>query len=283
MARTIKAEHRPCTNEEYHDDLTHDSSSVLRIAEDSLAAYYHLRVTGRMKPKPQTPEQRAGTACHAALLEPSRCDELVICIPPGVLSKNGSKSGKPWEEWRDAQRPGAALLKVDEFDALKWQIETVWENPRCRELLLNATRTEYSIFWTDSDGSKLKCRIDLLLELDGVIADVKTSRHDDENFWRSLRDYGGHAQAAHYVDGASHLFGRSFEFKYLLVPSDPPYEDCCVRTLPAAALRLGHERNVEIIRKIRECREGRRPWLRDGVHEDRTLNLPSHFYPEPQL
>lgn len=275
VAERVAARHVPTTADEYHAESEHDSSSTLRVFEDSPAEYYHRRVTGRIKRKPTTDDQRAGTAVHSGLLEPETLWRSVLPIPVEVLSKSGAKAGGKWEEWRDAH-PGTIHVKQEEFDLMRWQVGAVWENPRCADVLRAATAKEHNIFW---EGEiPLKCRLDAVAELDAVVTDLKSTRLSEDHFWRSVRDYRYHRQAATYCTGFEALYGAWPAFQFLLVRDEPPF-DCCVRTMPAAMLDLGRRENEDTIRKLAACRRGERPWVKDGALEIKELSVPLYFYP----
>lgn len=273
-----RAEHRPMSHADYHAEREHDSSSSLRLFEESPARYYHTRITGRIQPKPETDAMRLGTATHVAILEPERIHELVEVIPPEVLSSDGAKRGKKWEAWRD-EHQGLVHVSQAEFDALKWQVENAWTNSAVRAVLERVTVREHSIFWTTKDGYRLKCRMDAAQELDGQIIDLKRTARTERDFWRAVKDFAYHRQAALYCAGFKALYGVRARFHFLIVQSEPPYE-CCIRTLPLDALKLGHAENKETLKQLYECRRGARRWVTDGYEQIRELDLPPFFYPE---
>lgn len=269
--------HEPMSVEDYHADMTHDSSSSLAVFNESPSRYYHLRITKRIKPPAPSEVQRAGNACHAALLEPERLGELIAIVPDDVLSANAAKVGKAWEAWK-AEHAGQIHLKRDAYDLLRWKIDAVWSNPQCAKLLSEATVREHSIFWIDDEERRLKARLDLAVEIDCLIGDVKNTTRDESQFWRNVRDYGLHRQAALYCDSFVAKYGVEPRFWYLIVHDDPPFESC-VRTFPADAITLGRRQNAETLTKLYECKRGQRPWSREGYDEVRELTIPTFFYP----
>jgi hypothetical protein len=273
-----RAWHPEIGAEEYHRDEKHDSNSWLRVFEDSESRYYHRRVTKRIPPKPETEDQRTGTACHIALHQPELVDKLIDLIPPEVLSRNGSKSGGKWDEWKEAH-PNTVHLKREDYDLLRWQIESVWGNPACRDVLAAATIREYPIFWTTDQGYSLKCLIDLGNELDAVITDTKTTRRRDRDFWRAVREYGYEAQGALYSDGFQALYGVQPSFQWMLISDEPPY-DCCIRECPPELIRAGRDRNDNALERLYACKRGERPWTPEGYDEVRPLVVPPFMLTE---
>ena len=275
QAEHRQAEHRPCSADDYHANRTHDSNSTLRVFDRSPAEYYHRFVTRRIPADPPSDAQRLGTAIHAAILEPEKVDSLLALIPNEVLASNGAKSGNKYREWA-AEHVGQVCVKLKENDLLRWQIETVWANPACRDLLVSASVREHSIFWT-TEGHQVRCRFDMADEIGAVIGDIKRTRQTEATFWRALRDYAYHRQAALYCDGFESLYGVKPEFHFLILCDDPPYE-CCVRTLPAAAIDVGRAENADTLVRLRECKAGNRKWITEGTDELRELTYPPYLF-----
>lgn len=274
----VTAEHRPLSHAEYHSELEHDSNTSLRLFEESPARYYHTRITKRIPPKVETDAMRLGTATHIAILEPERIHESIEIIPPEVLSASGEKRGKAWDKFQ-ADFAGKVLVKQSEFDGLKWQVENAWTNPAVRAALERVTVREHSLFWTTKQDYKLKCRMDAAQELDGEIIDLKRTERSEPDFWRAVKDFAYHRQAALYCHGFKSYYGVRPRFHFLIVQSKPPYE-CCIRTLPIEALKLGHYENQETLERLYACKRGERRWVTDGYEEIRELDLPPFFYPE---
>lgn len=276
MAHAIKridapVEVREITNEDYHAERDHDSSSTLRIFERSPAEYYERRVSGRLRGTTTDP-QRLGTIAHLAILEPELFDVTVVVPPAKVCASNGAWSGGAFKEFRAAaDAEGKVLAKSEELDAARWQSDNCRANPAIRQFLERTTFREYSIFWRDG-LHQLKARIDAGDEIACEIADLKTVADLDE-FSRSVSRYGYHKQAALYVRAYEALYGSRPTFSYILVGSTPPY-DCCLRVMPPEAITLGERCNADTLSRLQDCRDGVRPWVRDGYHEVRQLDLP---------
>lgn len=276
IGTAVTAEHRPLSHAEYHSELEHDSNTSLRLFEESPARYYHTRITKRIPPKVETDAMRLGTATHIAILEPERIHELLEIIPREVLSSSGAKSGKKWDEYK-AEFADKVLVKQEEFDDTRWQVESVWSNKQCRMLLERSTVKEHSIFWTDKHGRKLKCRMDAAGELDGLLVDVKRTGRTERDFWRCVQGFKYHCQAALYCQGFKAYYGIRPLFHFLIVQDEPPYE-ARVRTLPLDALKLGWRENKETLDRLYRCKVEGSPWESEGYAEIREVELPPFFY-----
>ena len=263
------AYHLDCTNEEYHADMEHDSSSSLRTFEESPAGYYHKRVTGRLQRSKPTAAMRSGDLKHIAVIEPERYEKLAIVPPRTVLAKDGKRSGKAYLEW-SAEHPDNIQVSQKEHDDNRWIQAVVWRNPNARRMLDAATLHEYSIFWTSPDGYKLKARIDLGLELESILCDVKNTENPPKWFKKSMKLYNYMGQAALYVDAYISMFGVVPAFRYLLIGSKAPYW-CCVRKIPPEVIQWGRRINAVTLARLYQCKEGHRPWYREG--DDQVIDL----------
>jgi exodeoxyribonuclease VIII len=262
------------SNEAYHGERGHTSHSGLQMFRQSPPAYYETYVTGRMRSK-ETQPLRLGTGTHMAVCEPERFEQTALLIPKDVLGSNGSKSTNAWKAFA-AENAGRLLLTQAELDGMRWQADNVHRHPVAGPLLKRSTACEQSIFWTDSKGRKLKCRIDAAQEIDAEIVDVKTSTHHRGEFWRAVRDYNLHCQAAFYCDGFASYYGDFPAFRFLVIRNEPPYEVYVV-TLPERVLKAGTALNAKALDDLQACYEGRRKWLCEGYDVESELELPAWF------
>ena len=258
---------------EYHAESEHDSSSTLRLFEDS-PGRYRLQRAGQLERKATDP-QRLGTLSHVVLLERHRVDDLVAVYPKDVLASNGAKSTNACAAW-ELEHGGKLLVKEHEFNSAVDMADEVLENPAARDLIDRATIFERTIFW-ETETDKLKCRIDLGSELDHEICDVKVSKESEARFHRAVEAYKYHCQAALYCDGFAAFYGVQPVFRWLVIPTERPYSDCFVRTCPRAALALGRRQNAQTLAEIRACKAGERTWFKEGYDEVRDLNMPPHL------
>ena len=251
---------------------------MLRLFEQSPAAYFHRFVSKRIPSPPPSDAQRLGTAIHAAILEPERFDEIVALIPENLLPSNGARKGNLFKEWKADHLGDRVALKRKEYDLIRWQVETTWANPACRDLLTKVTHREYSVFWTTDEGYTLRCRWDAACSLDAILVDLKRTRQTEATFWRAVRDFGYHKQAATYADGYRAMFDVDPQFQFLLIYDAPPFESA-VRTLPQAAIDFGRQQNADTLKQLYECKRGERQWISEGTDIVKDLELPPWFLP----
>jgi hypothetical protein len=143
-----------------------------------------------------------------------------------------------------------------------------------RRLIEAAVAHEVSVRWTGPDGDLLRCRPDLVSEEAWV--DLKTTREEDilSSFWQSVKDYGYHAQDAHYQWGMEGL-GMEARPLVFIVVSTAPSHDCCVVTLPQEWVAEGRRRLLRSLADIR-VRMDLDYWLPDQHGEVIELPVPAH-------
>lgn len=262
------------SNAEYHAELEHDSNSSLSLFRKSPPKYYHQRITKRIPLDKDTPAKQMGSAIHTAVLEPEKFDSVIVEIPADVLNADGHKKGNDWKVWSWNNRGRIQLTKA-EIDEIRWMVDGVWGNPAARDLLKACTAFESTVMVDGEDPRK--CRFDAVAEIDSFYADLKSHCFEDElEFWRSVQQFGYHRQAALYSDIFHNAYGSKPKCKLILVSKECP-DDVVVRTMPAAAVEVGHIENREAFAGLRKCRASG-VWLREGAHEERELFLPEFFY-----
>lgn len=265
---------------EYHAEREHDSNSSLTLFYRSPALYYETRITGRIKPK-QTDQMRLGAALHTAILEPERFDEFFRPIPNHVLAKNRSRVGKAWIDWAldcsEKFGPDVILLKTKEHEQLKWQVDKILHHPIASQLLRHTTDCELTYFF-EWEGHPLKVRFDGLDSIGGSFFDLKRTRSTIQDFWREVRRFGYHRQAALYSVAYELLYDVKPIERWIICHDEPPY-DVYVRIVPQSLIDLGLLELRQILSQLTECRAGLRPWAPTESLVEEELELPSWFCP----
>lgn len=268
----MRTEH--LTAEEYHDEREHDSNTTLSWFAQSPALYYETRITGRIQPT-TTDRMRLGNATHAAILQPDKLSQLVKVIPQEVLAKNGARSGNAWKEWL-AANGDAVLVKQHEYDLLRWQVDNVWQHPIASRHLRNITDCELSCFF-QWNGTKLKARFDAVDSLGGAFCDLKCTAANIGEFWRHVKKFGYHRQAALYSTAYHMLYGVMPIARWIVVQDAPPFE-VWVRTVPRELIDAGALELFRIFDLLADCRSGKRPWVSEDSLVECDLDVPSFFY-----
>jgi exodeoxyribonuclease VIII len=259
----------------YHGEWEACGSTNLRHMDRS-AAFCRWMAT---HPKPPTPAQRLGTACHYAVLEPDkfegaysvagRCQGIKgdgkQCSHTGNVRRAGSWFCGIHKPDSIEDDPGIVMVR-DEYDKARRMRDAVKSHPAASAILGRTTRRETSVVWDESWGVafegpvlserpkvvRCKARPDVLA--DDLLCDVKTTRdlfgpHDVDR-WVAKKMI--HMQTAFYRAGLQAAGRPVKECCLIVVHSEPPHE-VGVFTLEPEALRCGDERVRRLLEKYARC------------------------------
>lgn len=240
----------------YHSNTTHISRSMLSVFGDGVVSEYNpLGIAPRQYEhrfilsqgdESETDAMLVGTCTHLLLLEPHLADRIVD-IPDDVLTSNGHRRGKAWEQFV-ADHPGKVLLRpcdrivVDRAVAgVRRIIGPLIDHPR-------AVR-EVEHYWTSDCGLACRLKADLVVPTTaGIICiDLKTTANlarfawqiDDAQYW---------LQDAHYRDGLSDKFRSPVRFLFCAVDKATGLSD--VFELDDHAQQSASERHDVLCREL---------------------------------
>ena len=259
-------------NADYHSSPGWSKSQLWDHAKRG-ARYFYLRHVARALKSEESPALSHGTRLHRWLeVGDSLWDELVV--PPADVLTDTGLIGKKALAWVAENAPGRDPVSAKEMAQLRYEAEAVMGHKAARRLIEAAVAHEVSARWKSPDGDLLRCRPDLVSEEAWV--DLKTTREEDilSSFWRSVTDYGYHAQDAHYQWGMEGL-GMEARPLVFIVVSTAPSHDCCVVTLPPELVAEGRRRLLRSLADIR-VRSDLDYWLPDQHGEVVELPVPAH-------
>lgn len=218
----------------------------------------------------ETPQMRLGTAVHEAVL----LQREVRVIPASVLTSNGQRRGKAWEEFQ-AEHAGETWLREAEAEPAKNAVDAVLKRKYARRLLEAPGESELSIFWIDElTGLRLRGRLDRRCHIgNGIILDLKTS-NDPTPYgfpWKCL-DLKYDVQAATYMDGHDQIYGPAESFVFIAVEVQPPYR-CRIHEASEEFLSLGFSKFKESLIDLKDRLE-RDAWETTDAESVHTLRLP---------
>ena len=155
-----------------------------------------------------------GTAFHVMVLEPGKFDDLYVVEPQ--LDRR-TKEGKALAAEFELASQGKTILTALEFKKLSLMRGSLMAHPIAKQLLLNQTGTEISIFAEDEDGELLKIRIDLESEINGVtfVVDLK-SIDKISNIPQAINERGYDISRSHYRETYKLYHGR-YPDHYVLI------------------------------------------------------------------
>lgn len=202
------------SSDDYHARPEISNSQLKHIAKSPAHYKYFLDNKGKT-----TKPMELGTVFHSLLLEPYTIDEMVV-----VNDENrNSNSFKAFKELHSDK----IILKTPEYDTLQSMAASLLSTEWGNMLFSGEASRENSIFCKDPEtGLYLRCRIDLIKRRKkAVLLDLKTTCDaSEEGFWKSIRNYDYHVQAAFYWDCYVALTGEEPQsFIFALTEKTPPY------------------------------------------------------------
>jgi len=221
----ILAASKANSNQEYHSSAG-VSNSMLNVYLDDAREYEYQFISGRFV-KVQKDSFDFGTATHDICL---LGEDHVVVIPPDVLTKDGKRYGKAWDDFK-AEHDGKLLLKKSDYDAVLRCVKAVHEHPIAGPLLRSAGHSERSFSAYREDlGITTRCRVDRIVRWRGrtIVLDLKTSVSSiARKFVKSIADFGYANQEAFYRDVLSRCDVDVDAFVFIVVKdSEPHCVDC---------------------------------------------------------
>jgi len=231
------------------------SQSLLKEVARSPRKFEAMYLLGTMEWK-QSDAMDLGSLVDMMLLTPKEVGEAFVEIPVDVLTSNGQKRGKKWDEF-EAANEGKTLMKAEQFQLAAELVERVKKHPLWVAIEKDGYIPQRELYWEDA-GTKLPCKalVDIFPKKGDAdwIVDLKTTESMDdfesENYQlfvtienggvvesKSVANFGYHVQAAFYLSGASRVMERPFrKFFLLVVETKPPHRVKAFRLADEAVL-----------------------------------------------
>lgn len=181
------------------------------------------------------------------LCEGKGIDEQLSIPPAEVLSSNGARRGKAYDEWK-AELPADVIdCTDDEGHVLKTMAQHLLDNPAARALVEQTTETQVSVFF-EIDGHALKVRPDGCTPT--FWWDLKSTSATWDRLYRSVMDYGYAEQEWLYVRGAMAVGLEHFRMPFVFVQTMAPFA-CHVFYLPEDFVREAGQRLIRVMEEVR--------------------------------
>lgn len=137
----------------------------------------------------------------------------------------------------------------------EWHIR--WIAAGNAPLFASGTLTEQTAYWTDPEtGILCRLRADLVTPCRRFWVDLKTTEDASPKGWtRHAMRMGYDLQAAHYIDGARLLSGRSPEWMWLVVEREWPH-GVKIHRPDARVLEHAQQRRRDALARIRRVLDG---------------------------
>jgi hypothetical protein len=221
-----------------------------------------------------------GECLHAVQLEKRQ----IIEIPPEVLTSNGQRRGKRWEEYRDMQEAlGNLILPSKDLPRIKAMSENMSKDPEIRRIIEADGYAEHNLFWTHEEtGISCRARLDKVAfgsRPGSIIGDIKTTNIDvtvPDLVGAKIAKMQYHRQAASYFDAAKIAEYDPKEFVFIFVKNKEPFT-ARAWTLSQRDIDLGRKQNDFAYRDLKKRLESN-DWLGAGFGILNRVSLPTWAY-----
>ena len=206
-----KGIYKTLSNEKYHAEQKHLSSSNLKLLLKDSKKFYKEKILGDREPiKGNNLDE--GNYAHTLILEPHMIEEDYEFFP------GNRKAGKEWKAFSELHKDSSKIIlsAAQKLKVENW-VERYKERPEAVDLV-EGSEKEFSLF-AEMLGVPLKVRADVINIEKGYIADVKTTAYDPDvdTFGFTVEQFGYDLSAALYVDLYSRRYGKDFDFYFIVL------------------------------------------------------------------
>lgn len=260
------------SNESYHSSAGWSKSQLWDHASRGSQYFYLRHVAKSIRPE-ESAALSHGTLLHRWMEVGDTFFSEVVSAPEEMLTETGL-IGKKAKQWAADHAPDQTLISARELRQIQREVEAIKNHSAAMELIEAAVDHELSIRWRSQEGDLLRCRPDLCTE--DLWVDLKTTREMDilASFWKSVLDYGYHAQDAHYQSGMEAVGMEARPLRFIVVSTMPPHQ-CHVVTLPQELVADGRRTLAKSLADIR-VRVDLDYWMPDQHGEVVELPVPAH-------
>ncbi len=236
-----------CSNEVYHGEKEHLSSSNLKLLLKNPQDFYSEKILGNKKEVSSSTQANfdEGSYAHTLILEPDNTDEYKIFS--GL-----QKKGEEWEKFKIANPDKILLSKSQKIKVEKW-VQTYGELPEAVSLIKNG-KPELSLFGELLDVP-IKVRADYINIDEGYIVDVKTtsSPTDVDNFKYTIESFGYDLSAALYLKMFELHYGKKFDFYFLVLGKREA--TCDIYKLSDKTRAIGDSKIIKALSIYKKCKK----------------------------
>lgn len=236
------------SNEEYHADLEHYSSSQVKDAISD-PEYFHKKYILKEIPRKSNPAFDIGTYYHTAILEPETLEDECV-----VYRDSKIRSGKKWTEFKEANE-GKVILTVSELAQAENLIKATQASDIAMDLVSTGT-SELSCFATLM-GTKIRVRADTININSGYISDLKSttgSAKDTKSIQGKIANFNYDMSAALYIDTFNAHYGSEVIRDFYWIFASKDYGNCKTYKASKKMLEVGrakYRRGLQQIKKYK--------------------------------
>lgn len=238
------------SNEEYHAEKTHLSSSNLKMLLKDPEQFYDQKILGNKPARKNSPNREEGSLTHTLILEPHMVEQEY------AFWEGWRKQGKEYTAFKEAN-PGKVYISLPQKHKCDKYVQAYERNPLAVELISGGS-AEQSLFGNIA-GVPTKVRWDYLNEQPdearGYIADIKTSAYpvDPDSFKQTVDHWGYDISAAMYLEMVEQHYGKPFDFYFIAIGKQD--FECEVYRLSEETRQKGSMSLMKAIRLFKSCKE----------------------------
>ena len=230
---TLEGFYNYMPNNDYHADVTHFSSSTLKMILKKPEEFYTKYIKKEKVEQEENTNFIFGSYVHSLILEPHLTDDEFAVYPGKV------RRGEKYAEFVEAN-PGKEIVTQAEVDKAKLMMLDYERDPFASKLISDG-QAEQSLF-TELDGVPIKVRSDynFVDQYSGYIADVKTTGGavDRKSLMRTIGNFDYDLSAALYVDAFSKQLGMPFNFFFIFISKNVNSDEPLCRVVKASEQML---------------------------------------------
>lgn len=246
------------TNQEYHSEIEHLSSSSLKLLITDLNKFYQEKILKIKPPTVESPHFSEGSYLHSLILEPHKVHEEY------AFFDGWRKSGKEWIEFKEASA-GKTILSKPQAKKVQSLYAHYIKNDLAKELVAGC-EYEKSLF-TEISGIKIKVRADGINLEKGYIIDVKTTSFDlDKDSFKATCDrFHYQLSAALYLKAFEDFYKKEFDFYFIVVGKEE--KGCKVYKLSKDSRTVGDMQIAKAIKIFKAC-SAKNDWTGDSLTDN---------------
>ena len=242
-----KGIYKTLSNDAYHSEQKHLSSSNLKMLLKDTNQFYKEKILGEREPL-KGAFLDEGNYTHSLILEPH-------LVPEEYIFFDGNrKAGKEWKAFEAEHKDsGKTILSNTQKIKVESWVESYKKRPEAVDLVEGADK-EFSLF-AEMLGVPLKVRADIINIEKGFIADVKTTASDPDvdTFKFTVEQYGYDLSAALYTDLFSRRYDKQFDFYFIVLGKRT--HTCEVYKVSEATLGKGRKKVLDAVKIYKGCME----------------------------
>ena len=252
-----------CSNEEYHGEKKHLSSSNLKLLLKDPNLFYEEKIKGNIKPV-STSTQNAfdeGSLAHSLILEPHMVKKEY------KFFQGFRKQGKDWEKFKkENQHSNCVLMSASQKKKVENWVSGYKKLPIATDLIKGG-KSEHTLFG-ELMGVPIKVRADYINIDRGYLADVKTTSNptDVESFKYTVKSFEYDLSAALYSMMFEKFYDKEFKFYFIVLGKRD--NSCEVYCLSDTSRKLGEGKIIRALQKYKQCKKSGIWKLNDSQKSD---------------